>query len=243
MAFTLTKQSALAAVICSALTLSACSDSNNNSNSEQADLPSPDPVVTFDYRITVKNLTPEQPFSPVTVIAHNFESPQFVAGTAASQALELLAEGGSNLGFENNAGVSQVVAADSETAPGATEVLELSFNEDQLNHISVLTMLVNTNDAFTGISNFDLTSLENGEKVTFRANVYDAGTEANSEARGTIPGPADGGQGYNPQRNDVNKVHIHPGVISKEDGFAASVLFAKHRFDNPAMSVVIERTK
>ncbi|MFT5808172.1 MAG: hypothetical protein ACI9LG_002473 [Moritella dasanensis] len=31
--------------------------------------------------------------------------------------------------------------------------------------------------------------------MTYNLPAYDAGTEANSEAVGTIPGPADGGEG------------------------------------------------
>ena len=237
------KKSVLAATMVAVLMLSACSDNDNNSTSDQTDIPNPPPVVTFDYAITITNLTPEQPLSPITVVVHNSEYPTFVAGEAASNALEVLAESGDSTGFESANGVSRIFSSGTPTPPGATDVIELSLNEDQLDNISILTMLVNTNDAFTGISNFDLSSLESGEKINFRANVYDAGTEANSEARGTIPGPADGGQGYNPQRDDVNKVYIHSGVVSKEDGLADSVLFAKHRFDNPAMAIEIERTK
>jgi hypothetical protein len=72
---------------------------------------------------------------------------------------------------------------------------------------------------------------------------YDAGTEANSEAKGTMPGPADGGEGFNASRDDVDFVHIHPGVISMYDGLADSVLGASHRFDNPVLAVTIMRTE
>jgi hypothetical protein len=71
---------------------------------------------------------------------------------------------------------------------------------------------------------------------------WDAGTEANSEASGTIPGPADGGEGYNATRDDlVNFVAIHRGVISADDGLNSSILDESHRFDNPVARVMIER--
>jgi hypothetical protein len=72
---------------------------------------------------------------------------------------------------------------------------------------------------------------------------YDAGTEANTEAKGSMPGPADGGEGFNAARDDVNFVHIHPGVISQYDGLADSVLMPSHRFDNPVLAVTITRTE
>jgi len=74
------------------------------------------------------------------------------------------------------------------------------------------------------------------------ANVYDAGTEINNEAPGTIPGPADGGEGFNADRSDnVNLVRGHGGVVSSADGLASSVLDQSHRFDNPAVMVTITR--
>ena len=47
-------------------------------------------------------------------------------------------------------------------------------------------MLVNTNDAFTGLNAIDVSSLAVDEALTFTTFAYDAGTEANSEAAGTF---------------------------------------------------------
>ncbi|RYV03952.1 hypothetical protein SOPP22_00620 [Shewanella sp. OPT22] len=242
MPYSFSKKAALAASIVGTLLLTGCPDNDKKSTPDQPEPPAPTPVVTFDYKVTVTNLTPEQPLSPIAVVLHNSDTPLFVAGETASDALELLAEAGDNSGLETAEGVTDFFSAEAPTGPGQREVIDITLNEDQLNNVSVLSMLVNTNDAFTGVSNFNLSSLESGQKVTFRANVYDSGTEANTEAKGTIPGPADQGQGFDAVRDDVDRVYIHSGVISKEDGLADSVLFAKHRFDNPAMTVVIERT-
>ena len=79
--------------------------------------------------------------------------------------------------------------------------------------------------------------------LTFTTFAYDAGTEANSEAAGTIPGPADSGEGFNEERDDVNYVAMHPGVVSQHDGLSSSVLSSQHKFDNPLTQVVITRTQ
>jgi hypothetical protein len=88
----------------------------------------------------------------------------------------------------------------------------------------------------------DVSALAEGDAWTGRAIVYDAGTEADTEAAGTIPGPADGGEGFNAARDDSDdRVTMHAGVVTQDDGLATSVLTSQHKFDNPAVMVRIER--
>ena len=94
-------------------------------------------------------------------------------------------------------------------------------------------MLVNTNDAITAVQQVPLNSIAIGDSYPLMARAYDAGTEANTEAAGTIPGPADGGEGFNASRDDTGSVRVHPGVISVDGGLEDSVLSEVHRFDNP----------
>jgi hypothetical protein len=86
-----------------------------------------------------------------------------------------------------------------------------------------------------------LSGLSVGDTWSAYTSVYDAGTESNSEAQGTIPGPADGGTGFEAERDDVDFVGMHSGVVSMDDGLATSVLTQAHRFDNPAAYIVITR--
>lgn len=51
-----------------------------------------------------------------------------------------------------------------------------------------------------------------------------------------IPGAPGGGEGF-------NEIRLHAGVVSVDDGLATSVLKSNHRFDNPVMSVLIERIR
>ena len=105
-------------------------------------------------------------------------------------------------------------------------------------------MLVNTNDAITAAKNVSLNGMEVGESLSFTTLSYDTGTEANSEAAGTIPGPADGGEGFNAMRDDIaDRITLHRGVITADDGMMQSVLGQNHRWDNPVLRVTITRTE
>ena len=49
-------------------------------------------------------------------------------------------------------------------------------------------------------------------------------------------------QGFNAARDDRNdRVTMHTGVVTMDDGLATSTLTGQHRFDNPAVQVRIER--
>lgn len=198
------------------------------------------------FSITVTNLTANQPLSPLAAVAHTAGYHAFVDGEAASTALEVMAEGGDNGALLTEAeAASQHLDSKSGAAPigpGASDTLELSVTQGSQAHLSLLSMLVNTNDAFTASDAYSISDLALNESRTINLPVWDAGTEANSEAAGTIPGPADQGEGYNAARDDiVNFVGIHRGVISADDGLATSVLNESHRFLNPAAKVTIKR--
>ena len=198
------------------------------------------------YEISVSNVTPNQPLSPVAVILHTSGYQAWVDGETASASLEVLAEGGDNSSLLSNAGDhSAYLASDSGAGaigPGNSESVQLEVDTQNGVNLSVVTMLVNTNDAYTGINAASLASLASGESVSYNTPVWDAGTENNNEAAGTIPGPADGGEGFNAARSDSSdRVRFHSGVISNQDGLSGSVLTADHRFDNPAAVVTITR--
>lgn len=221
--------------------LSACGGSSNNSVETPVD-PPVDRIYT--YEVAVTNLTNAQPLSPIAVVLHD-EGKLWTVGEAASVALEKLAEGGDN---------SEVLAMNVALAggsgqgivmPGATEIISVDIDGAFPNFISVATMLVNTNDAFTGVNAKDVSGLNVDESLWLRAGTYDSGTEANSEEDGTLPGPANAnGEGYNAERDDVNDiVTMHPGVVTQDDGLMTSVLTQAHRFDNPTIAIKITRTK
>lgn len=230
-----------------AITLAAC-DSDNNRNPEPPPPPPPPPAMA-SFDVTVTNLTNAQPASPVAVIAHQDGYAVFTIGSPATVGLETLAEGGDNsvLITEANADTN-VLSTGSGAAPigpAGSETVTIDVLESDLPglRISVSTMLVNTNDAISGLNGVDVSGLAEGDAWMGRAIVYDAGTELNTELAAEIPGPAGGGEGFNAMRNDrADLVAMHPGVISQDDGLATSALTGQHRFDNPALMVRIERT-
>jgi hypothetical protein len=103
-------------------------------------------------------------------------------------------------------------------------------------------MLVNTNDAFTGVNGLPIGDLSVGESKIYLSQPWDAGTESNTETAATIPGPAGGGEGFNPVRDDRDYIATHPGVVTGDDGLASSILDESHRFIGPVVKFVVTRT-
>ncbi|PIQ51143.1 MAG: hypothetical protein COW02_15940 [Comamonadaceae bacterium CG12_big_fil_rev_8_21_14_0_65_59_15] len=205
---------------------------------------SPEPMQTL--RITMTNLTAGQPISPV-MVALNTGATAWSAGAVASTALEKLAESGDASALAASLAAAGGLGAANGKAPigpGASESIELSFNANAAAKLTLAGMLVNTNDAFTGLAAVSVGGLAVGEQLTQQLAAWDAGTEANDETAATIPGPAGGGEGFNAARSDgLNLIRVHAGVVSADDGLATSVLKSTHRFDNPVLGVLIERIR
>ena len=233
----------LGLLITASLLVSACSNDGPSDT-----ITPPPPLPTSKYQVTVTNATHGQPFSPVAVISHNSNYQAFTIGQPATLGLETLAEGG-----DNSALLSEAVASGNSNAqasgsgvilPGAKETIELTIIRNNANSLSIVTMLVNTNDAITGHTNIDISQLSVGDSIRLNGVAYDAGTELNTELAGTIPGPADGGQGFSSLRDDIaDQVTMHPGVVTSDDGLSNSVLTEMHRFDNHTLTIEITRTE
>ncbi|WP_209328422.1 spondin domain-containing protein [Pseudoalteromonas sp. PA2MD11] len=219
--------------------LAACGDSDNN----EVEVTDPvTPAMSYEFTVQVTNLTNAQPLSPIAAIAHS-EGMLWQIGEPASAALELMAEGGDNSELLATDFAMASSSAESPLPPGEQVTIMLSTEQLDELKISLATMLVNTNDAFTGLNAIDVSSLAVNESLSRTSFAYDAGTEANSEAAGTIPGPADSGEGYNEMRDDIDRVAMHPGVVSQNDGLTNSVLTSQHKFDNPVARFTITRTQ
>ncbi|WP_261835998.1 spondin domain-containing protein [Vibrio ishigakensis] len=219
--------------------LAGCPDDDDDNNATNS--------TTQSYTVSVTNLTPNQPMSPLAVLTHNSNFMLFEVGQSASVALEQLAEEGSNaelIAFsQSDENVIQGIAGNGLLLPGNSDEVTISLDVDEEGYLSVASMLVNTNDAFVGETGLSLKDLEVGESFQMNMNVWDAGTELNDELASTIPGPAAGGEGFNADRNDDDVVTFHSGVISSDDGLASSALDATHRFLNPGARVTITRTE
>ncbi|GAM74025.1 hypothetical protein JCM19241_5221 [Vibrio ishigakensis] len=219
--------------------LAGCPDDDDDNNATNS--------TTQSYTVSVTNLTPNQPMSPLAVLTHNSDFMLFEVGQSASVALEQLAEEGSNaelIAFsQSDENVIQGIAGNGLLLPGNSDEVTISVDVDEEGYLSVASMLVNTNDAFVGETGLSLKDMEVGESFQMNMNVWDAGTELNDELASTIPGPAAGGEGFNADRNDDDVVTFHSGVISSDDSLASSALDATHRFLNPGARVTITRTE
>jgi len=126
------------------------------------------------------------------------------------------------------------MSAAGPTFPGNTEVLNLSIEGDDVAGmmLSIVSMLINS-----------IENLQPGEMMSVMSISYDSGTEANTEALGTIPGPVDGGEGFNVLRDDLeDQIRGHSGVVTVDDGMPNSILGEMHRWDNPVARITITRT-
>lgn len=232
----------LAPAMC--LALAACSDDDFElSPVTPLPAPTPAPVVEYEFTITTTNLTNAQPMSPIGVALHT-EGQFFTVGETASAELETLAEGGDNSGLLGLSVVNASTASEGPLPPGSSVELRVTTETLEGQKLSIISMMVNTNDGFTGLNSLDVSSMAVGDSKSYTTVAYDAGTEANSEAKGTIPGPADMGEGFNAARDDIiNLVAMHQGVVGEEDGLRNSILTSAHKFDNPLLALTITRTK
>jgi len=236
---------AVAVISAGLLTLSACGSSSNNNDNDNND----DPVAQATYDVTVYNLTSGQPLTPLGVVVHKPAYMPWKLGETVSAGLEMLAEQGVPTDFlsEADANTAVVISANSGTlaiGPGDAATVTVTVDHSTSLQLTVASMLANTNDAFTGVSNWDIGGLAVGNSASTMTYVFDAGTEANSETAATMPGPAAMGEGFNVDRNDlVDRLTIHGGVVTADDGLTTSALDESHRWLGQAAKVVVTRTQ
>lgn len=207
-------------------------------------------ITTVKLSVVITNLTGGQPLSPTAIVVHKPSFKAFSVGMPASVELERIAESGNSDAFLADANTNTATFTSGKASAGippgmtATIMLEMPVmdaDKTQL-RLTALSMLGNTNDGFTGLNGVDISKLAVGESMTIDTISYDAGTEKNTESAATVPGPAAGGEGFNPMRDDwPSTVAMHPGIISKDDGLSTSALASIHRWDNPVARITITR--
>jgi hypothetical protein len=150
---------------------------------------SPDQDRTWDVTITNLTRPGSQPLSPPLFVVHSARADVWSLGEIATHPVAAIAEDANNApaeaAFAQLEGVSDVfTGAGGPIPPGAsrTYTVETSGHSSRL---SVLTMLVNTNDGFTGLDSLRL----RGHGETRSTMAYDAGSELNNEEIAFTPGP------------------------------------------------------
>jgi len=189
---------------------------------------------TATYQITIVNHTDAQPLSPVGAVVHRGGTDVWSTGQPASAAVAAVAEDAALPVFvatyDQVRGVrSASVGGDAPIGPGQTITFELEGRRSD--RLSLVSMLVNTNDAFTGL---DAVRLGNGTR-TFDVGAYDAGTEVNNELPAFIPGPAGNSPGVRDPEGGV--ISPHEGIVGQPGGIDPAV----YDWDDPVATITVER--
>lgn len=213
------------------------------------------PASAAQFSVEITNLTHGNYYTPLLVAAHPEGTSLFTSGQPASAELQAMAEGGDIAGLEatlTSLGATMVSnPAAGLLAAGASTTANLDTDGTANVRLSVVAMLLPTNDAFVGL-NAVLIPTAPGTYV-FDVPAYDAGTEANDEivnggGMPNVPGiPADptgvgatGGTGA--AAADLNpNVHIHRNILGDTDVNAGiSDLDSRvHRWLNPVARIVV----
>ncbi|MDX2382262.1 MAG: spondin domain-containing protein [Acidimicrobiia bacterium] len=191
---------------------------------------------TSTYRITVENLTPagSQPLSPVGTVVHHRRADVWSPGQPATAAVAAVAEdAGLPIFVETYAQTPGVrsagVGGAAPIAPGAAATFDVEARPGD--RLSLVSMLVNTNDAFTGLDAVRL----GRRQQEFHVRAYDAGTEANNEDAAFIPGPVGGNPGVRDPEGGV--IRHHDGLVGRPGGIDPEV----YGWDDPVARITVER--
>jgi hypothetical protein len=176
---------------------------------------------TVEFEVTLENLTPatgegsSQPFSPPVLATHKSHMRLFKLHRYASDEMRQIAEDAVNgpmvEKLSNSRKVFDVVEGSEVIFPEGAVSFKISAKRGY-HRLSLVSMLVNTNDAFTGISGARLPY--RGDKVYY-LYAYDAGTEKNTEMTDHIPGPCCGNPLVRVPTHE--KIKIHRGLKGKGD--------------------------
>lgn len=213
-------------------------------------------LAATEYTIEINNLTTGAYFTPFLVAAHSDNTSLFKTGEVASTNLQAMAEGGNINGLLNDVQSTggRIIAnpAGGLLAPGASTTANLGALNPELTELSIVAMLLPSNDGFAGLNSLTLPT-ENGT-YTYYLNTYDAGTEANNELRGggapgvagmPVPPPLQPLLGTNgegiPNTQAEGFVSIHRGVLGDLDntGGYSDIDAANQGWANNTVSITV----
>jgi len=208
------------------------------------------------YKITVTNLTAGQPFTPPVIAMHNRRANVFRLGRPANEGVRMIAENGNSVplvtALSGNPNVAHVVegtapivpAGNPGGAPFESEATYMITTDSRATHVSLVSMLICTNDGFTGINTVSLPRY----RKTILARGYETRTEQNTEDFADIVPPCQGligvtsddeGTGAsNPLLAEKGVIIPHAGVVGDND-LDARV----HNWADPVARIRIERVR
>jgi len=211
------------------------------------------------YEVTIRNLTDGQPFSPPVVATHLRDFSVFDVGRSASFGVKEIAENGNNApllaALEGSAKVADVEGGSAPLVPDGTPGGEMFDDRATFrlmaprgaDRFSLVTMLVCTNDGFTGGDALRLPT-RIGDRAVFQSAGYDAGTEINTEDFADLVPPCqewigvssgEPGTGTsNPALREGGVIHHHPGIAG-----IADLVPSVHGWTDPVARITVERVR
>lgn len=210
------------------------------------------PIPTSTYEVTITNLTSGQPFTPPVVATHRRSVIVFEVGEPASFDVKEIAENGNTAPLADalaaNKKVHEVQTVSAGAPPPLLPGQSLTFRisaDRRAKFLSFVTMLICTNDGFTGVDGLRLPKWV-GESVTEYTDGYDAGTEINTEdfadivppcpALTNVPSSDPGTGASNPALAQNGVIEHHLGIHGGVD-----LLPAVHGWNDPVAKIVVTR--
>ena len=164
------------------------------------------------YHVTITNITNSINFTPILVTSHRKGVSLYELGSAASDELTAIAEGGDiaplTAVLQDDPRVADVNNSGGLLVPGDSVTVTVSAKRGA-RHISMASMMLPTNDGFIALNSVKAPS---HGTVTYYSPGFDAGTEPNDELCISIPGPSCGGEGPSPAAGGEGYVHINRGI-------------------------------
>jgi hypothetical protein len=185
------------------------------------------------FKVKIRNLTSGQPLTPPVVATHRGRNQIFKVGTLASFGVKEIAENGNNApllaSLQANRDVAEVLEAPGGPlvpagTPGSAQFDDRTrftiHGRPGARRLSFASMLICTNDGFTGVNSVKLPR-KVGDKVTVKTAGYDAHTERNTEDFADIVPPCQGLIGVSsgePGTGQSDPALLEGGVIAHHDG-------------------------
>ncbi len=206
------------------------------------------------YRVTVQNLTEGQALTPPLVAAHEFGTDLFMLGEPASAEIQAIAENGNNMPMQDllmmDPGVLEVTTGSTgplvpASNPGNTDFTDstdiMITADPSARFLSLVSMLICTNDGFTGLNGLPL-PLEGADIVLTHG--YDAGTEMNTEDYADLVPPCQGLFGVSSGKmgtGETNPMLAENGVVSYHAGIqgGADLMPEEKDWNNPVAKITI----
>ncbi|MGI9233535.1 MAG: spondin domain-containing protein [Woeseiaceae bacterium] len=210
------------------------------------------------YKITITNLTAGQPITPPILVTHTRRTGIFTVGEEASKGIQEIAENGNGepllKALSHDPQVHEVVAGMAPLVPannpggtefGSSATFKITAH-GRARYLSFASMLICTNDGFTGLDSVRLPS----HRKTVYAVSYDARTEINTEDLADIVPPCQGLIGVGSEDMDMGTGESNPmlaedGIVIPHAGINGGVdLFPEvHGWGDPVTKIEIERVR